>query len=414
MPAANDSPRVSYSLDTVNVANTGAGYTWNFSTLKSVRQTAARYLPASKTPYSLYFSKDIGQKVADSIGGAGFEFKNVYDFYKNTTASFSTVGEGFSYSGFPLASTYTAPDKIYIFPLTYGDKDSSVFKVSFSLFTLGGYSQTGRRLTVVDGYGSITTPYKTYDSCIRVHSYIQEVDSIFYDTLKIGVPNPHEEYKWLAHGEVIPVLEVDGNTVAGAFVPTNIIYRDSFRVSPLGPKVDFTANDTTPTTADTVTFTNNTTGAGNSYVWTITPATTFTYANGTTANSANPRVVFNSPGQYTVTLTATNLFGKGALTKTNYIVVSQASGIDGATAPANFVTIFPNPAKDRININFNQRLTANTVVEINAIDGRLIYRGELPAGSQQTSLNLTGNPAGNYLMTIISGEYKITKQFAIE
>ena len=412
MPAANDSPRISYSISNIDISKTGPNYKWNFDSLKSQRQTAAQYLPASKTPYSFYFSKDIGQKVADSIGGASFEFKNVYSFYKNSVSSFSTVGEGFSYSGFPLASTYKIPDNIYIFPLNYGDRDSSDFSVSFSLGGVAGYSQVGYRITTVDGYGSIETPFKKYDSCLRVHSVVYEIDSVTFNGQSFGTPLVQEEYKWLVHGDVIPVLEVDGTNTAGTFVPANIIYRDSFRTSPLAPVPDFIANDTVVTTADTVRFTNNTAGAGNSYSWALSPGT-FNYVN-SASNSANPDVIFTAPGKYTVSLTATSLLGNTTKTKVNYISVTQASGINTATAPDNFASIYPNPAKDKINIRFNQILTTNTNIEIHTIDGKLIQHQELPAGSRQATLNLSGTPSGTYIMIIISDGYKVTKQFSVE
>jgi len=350
MPKANDSPRVSYSASIIDVSKTGPNYHWNFDSLISERQTAAQYLPSAKTPYSGSFKNDIGQKVADSLGTNGLEAKNVYEFYKNSTTSFNTVGEGFSYSSFPLASPYTIPDKIYIFPLQYGNRDSSTFYVKFSLLTLFGYLREGYRITTVDGYGSISTPYKNYDSCIRVHSITYEIDSINGFGIDTGTPLITEEYKWLVHGEVVPALEVDGTNVGGTFIPSSVIYRDSFRVSPLAPAPDFSANDTVVTTNDTVAFINETAGigGGNSYVWAITP-NTYTYIN-SNADSTNPNVKFAAPGKYSITLTATNFFGSGTKTKTNYITVTQASGIKSQFEADNNVNIYPNPATSTLTI----------------------------------------------------------------
>ena len=59
------------------------------------------------------------------------------------------------------------------------------------------------------------------------------------------------------------------------------------------------------------------------WTWNISPST-FTFANGTSANSQNPAVQFTAGGTYTVTLTATNAHGVDVETKPAYLTVSTA------------------------------------------------------------------------------------------
>ena len=96
--------------------------------------------------------------------------------------------------------------------------------------------------------------------------------------------------------------------------------------NPTAPVANFVANQTNVAPATNVTFTDQSTGVPTSWAWSITPATGWAYASGSTASSQNPVVTFNTIGQYTVTLTATNAQGSDAETKTNYIIVAQVTG----------------------------------------------------------------------------------------
>lgn len=84
---------------------------------------------------------------------------------------------------------------------------------------------------------------------------------------------------------------------------------------PLPPNADFSASSTTVCAGQTVAFTNLATNTPTAWAW--------IFAGGTPASAAvaNPVVVFNTPGAYTVSLTATNAYGSDTETKTAYITV---------------------------------------------------------------------------------------------
>jgi PKD repeat protein len=96
--------------------------------------------------------------------------------------------------------------------------------------------------------------------------------------------------------------------------------------APTTPVANFTANQTNVTPGTNVTFTDQSTGVPTTWAWSISPATGWAYASGSTASSQNPVVTFNTVGQYTVTLTASNGQGSDAETKTNYIIVAASTG----------------------------------------------------------------------------------------
>ncbi len=102
--------------------------------------------------------------------------------------------------------------------------------------------------------------------------------------------------------------------------------------TPGAPNANFVANQTNVTPGTTVSFTDQTTGSPTSWSWSVTPATGWAYAGGTSAASQNPQITFNTVGSYTVALTATNANGSDTETKTNYIVVAAASGPCAATS----------------------------------------------------------------------------------
>ncbi len=112
-------------------------------------------------------------------------------------------------------------------------------------------------------------------------------------------------------------VQLTATNAVGSDVELKVDYINCTNAPP-PPDADFTADNTNPTTEETVNFTDLSTNSPTSWSWTFTPST-ITYMNGTNANSQNPKVKFNSPGSYTVSLTATNAVGSDTETKTDYI-----------------------------------------------------------------------------------------------
>ena len=96
-------------------------------------------------------------------------------------------------------------------------------------------------------------------------------------------------------------------------------------VNPTAPVAQFSATPTTVNTGGTVSFTDLSSGSPTSWAWTIS-GSGWSYTGGTSATSQNPQVIFNTVGQYTVTLVASNSMGSDNEVKTNYITVTQQSG----------------------------------------------------------------------------------------
>jgi hypothetical protein len=244
MPVSGDTCRYSTAntSDVSNYAATGANFNWSFS-LTPTGQGIRKFQPSTQTPYFFYFlSPKYGEKIADSlpipnIPGNPISIKNIYSFYKKVTtpASFNSEGLGLTMSGIPIGATYSDEDELYKFPLAYGNRDSTTFKLSTPSNSMipFTYKKQGYRITEADGWGTITTPYGTA-ACLRVITTQYSMDTITISALpagfnKFGIPNYMRSYQWLTASEKIPYLEVTGNVVGGNFAPTQVKYRDRAR-----------------------------------------------------------------------------------------------------------------------------------------------------------------------------------------
>ena len=86
---------------------------------------------------------------------------------------------------------------------------------------------------------------------------------------------------------------------------------------PKPPIADFTADKTSVAAGDQVHFTDQSANNPTSWSW------TFEGGSPATSTAQNPVVTYNTPGDYTVTLTVTNDAGNDTETKTAYIHVTE-------------------------------------------------------------------------------------------
>lgn len=236
MPNVNDTLRISYALDIVDPVPTGANYTWDFSFLNPAAQWVEKFDDPATFPsiFSFLFntfntSYGNAQYTPDSIPLIGIKPDGAYDFLKESSSKYKQVGSGLTINALPIPFYYTKHDTIYRFPLNYGDMDTSDAAFSLPIPNLGTFGQMIHRENVADGWGTLITPYGTFQS-LRIKSIITVRDT-FTDTSGVGFANtraPSYEYKWLTQGGKIPYLEIDADEIAGTPVVTNIAYRDSF------------------------------------------------------------------------------------------------------------------------------------------------------------------------------------------
>ena len=408
----------------IDVTQTGANFTWDFSNLQPSGQGVSEYKSSAQTFYSVFgfgFTA-IGLKQPDltfPVQGINLGFTDVYDFYNSTSSKFETKGTGLTVTLIPKVGLYTDPDVIYNLPLNFADHDSDTFRYYLDSLSFPGipvavsYLKKGTRVNTVDGWGSITTPFGTFN-CIRVKSVITEIDSIMTGFFNFPFPNNRVEYKWLAKttGSTkmkIPVLEVVGTETSGVFTPTSIKYRDIYRN--LRPVADFIASDTNPYRFIPVNFTNQTTSASTAniqYQWSITPAGWYNFENNTTQNSSNPTVSFTLDTVFTVQLKATNNAGSDSIIKVDYIKVQHAIQSLKEMSNSN-VSIYPNPATDQLHISTLQGDKVQQYI-LTDIAGRQVKAGGFTSSCANT-IDLSGLSKGEYFIRVLTSKGTYQSKF---
>jgi len=173
----------------------------------------------------------------------------------------------------------------------------------------------------------------------------------------------------------------------------------------VAPTANFSGTPLVLNTGGMVQLTDLSTGVPTSWTWTITPGTAGTawaYTAGTSATSENPKVKFNSAGQYTVTLLASNGNGSDTETKTNYITVNPSAGIDEASLLAA-VAIYPNPVTDNLQADLTGIATGKVSIEVYDLTGKLLQAISDQSGTIVT-VPMAGLAKGMYQVVLKSGQ----------
>lgn len=239
MPNAGDSIRVSYALS-IGAADhtlTDTNYVWDYSFLTPSGQERIEYVAPTALPFNFLSDMAVTNYSPDSLPLIGQLPTDFTDYYKSTSSSFRQVGITFTLpqlTAFAAPLIFSSADYVYRFPVNYGNIDSCDAAYSLSIPGVGFIGQDRHRVNYVDGWGTLITPLDTYQ-VVRVRSVLDQTDTISLDTTNqtgFSIPRPTEiQYKWLAPGMKIPVLEIDCQVIFNAEVVTGIIYQDTLRDS---------------------------------------------------------------------------------------------------------------------------------------------------------------------------------------
>lgn len=270
MPNIGDTLRVSTSaiLFGQDPSLTGPGYIWDYSNLQPTAQTVERYVNPNTTPflYQIVFNLNVAN-LASPIEAIDFipdvEITDAYIFYKDNPTNYVRAGYAATIMGIPIPMKFDLPELLYTFPLTVASlKDSSLSNYSLEIPNFAYFSIERKRVNEVDGWGSLTTPFGTFD-VLRVRSDFYERDSLYVDSLQTGFPivRYYTEYQWLGNNQGIPLLSV---TVEGLM--TTVRYRDI--AQNFNPLI-IAAEDTTICKGDTVEISVEASGGfpPYSYLW---------------------------------------------------------------------------------------------------------------------------------------------------
>ena len=246
---ANDTMRISVANipNGLNYQATGADTTWDYSFLTFASQRRDKMLNPinTNTVYAIYYGNVSFNSNRSNIATPGTLSINIanfltigseYNFFYKSYSAYWQQGIGLSIESIPTSIAYSQKDTMYHFPMNYGDVDGCQSSYKISVPTLGYFVSQQQRTNVVDGYGTLITPFGTFP-VLRMVTNLVPTDSFYIDTLHAGINFPLptlREYKWFGIGYKEPLLQVNTQVILGFESITSIAYRDSARVWPLG------------------------------------------------------------------------------------------------------------------------------------------------------------------------------------
>jgi hypothetical protein len=397
MPQPGDTLRVSMTnVVPVDYTQTAFDTTWDFSMLTPVTQRMESYIGMGSVPpeYWYVFIPSIVANLATptntNLQIPGFPVSDSYTFFNNTNTGFSDVGSAYKVAGLPLPMKYDVPD--LNFPLSPGMTWNSASQSTVSMPSLAYLHVSRTRSSIADGWGSLVTPFGTFNT-IRVKTLLIQDDSVHLDSLGVGIPLYRNitQYKWLANGEGIPVLQV--NVELGM---VSAVYRDIYRqgvypfAADLGP-------DTAVLKYQSVTLSPVITNGvpPYRYIWSnfdTTPAVTLTID--TTIQVGV--IVFDGLNNMAM----------------DFITISVKYPPGIGENESGSLRIEPNPNSGDFSVMLPDRIREGTVL-ICDLAGRAVFSDDFNGATGKLNISVPGLKPGYYALTITNTKAKFTGTLVI-
>ncbi|NOX90080.1 MAG: PKD domain-containing protein [Calditrichaeota bacterium] len=199
---------------------------------------------------------------------------------------------------------------------------SGTYTVSLTVTGPGG-SDTDTQTDLITVYDPITADFTgdptSGEAPLSVQFTDQSVGTVnswqwdFGDGGTSTVQNPTHEYS--AAGTYTVTMTASNSCDSDTKTKTDYITVTEATGNP--PVADFSGSPTSGDAPLTVTFTDQSTNDPTSWSW--------DFGDGGTSTEQNPTHTYNSAGNYTVSLTASNTYGSDTETKTDYITVTEAT-----------------------------------------------------------------------------------------
>lgn len=221
----------------------GPNQTWNYAALVATAQQVARFTPVPNQPlYTFTFNSVLSGSNRATVAapqavpvppGVALPITEPYQFFNASSADFRSVGYGGTLAGTAVPVTYASAaeqDVVYRFPISYASApDSSRSFFSVTIPGTGYLSQRRKRVNKVDAWGTLTTPFGTFQT-VRVVTRIEDHDSLSAGGISQGFDLPvTREYKWLAVGQHVPLLTITTTQAGAQEVVSGVEYRDVYR-----------------------------------------------------------------------------------------------------------------------------------------------------------------------------------------
>jgi hypothetical protein len=389
---------------TLDFETTGANINWNFGALTGFSQDKIMFRNPSSTgfnfltfpyiyiPGNTNLSSTNGNSNTVTSGGQTYGISDQNDYFKKSTASLKQVATSYKFNLngllLPITSQFDAQDTVYTFPFTMGTTNNSLSSYTTSIPSVLYQNTALDRTNLVDGWGTLITPYGTFTNALRINTTLVQNDTI--SVAGTGLPRTirtSRELKWFDASKKYPLLIVTQDSVGTNWVTSNVQFLDV--------QTDFQTNafffytPLAPTAGATVNFQNLSTNA-TTYNWDFGDPSS---ADNTSALQ-NPEHIFANNGVYSVTLTASNPGFTNTVTQ--IVVVGDFLNVDNTWKEP--IKIAPNPFKDKINVI---GLEANTDYELYNFQGKLVYKGKTIENQ-----DFSGLQKGFYLLKVKNNDLK--------
>ncbi|TSJ41633.1 T9SS type A sorting domain-containing protein [Fluviicola chungangensis] len=234
---------------TIDYATTGANYTWDFSSMVPQDQRSLITRPSSQitglsiiqfgsfapAPYkATYFNSSTDLPLDQASAFLPIPIDELNGFTKNSSNAITSIGYELVSNGQGLGFRSDTIETRYALPMTYGNNYESRGYTNLDLNPIydAKWRQHRHRITNVDGWGIVKTPFGQFDA-LRIHHVIDEFDSIYFSVQGLGmwipipVPLAHE-YEWRSTSDKEAVMRIRTNEILGTETVTAIEYRDNF------------------------------------------------------------------------------------------------------------------------------------------------------------------------------------------
>jgi hypothetical protein len=233
----NDLPEAGYTYlvgnDTVNSVALGTpsaiAQNWDFSALTNQYPTVPTYDSTKFTPYAADFAASTHYTYGPAAMYSGFYggapvgqqgMDNGYMFWRRDNTGFWIVGFRSDNGTYANKNVLNSEQELLIgTPVTYGGSVNNTGKwsiwfnqVATNYDTL--YVNRADKVLTADAFGSITTPFGTFNNVLRIHEQIEQYDSAYAymgASLLYGLQMKHESknrYTWWSNTVNYPVCIV--------------------------------------------------------------------------------------------------------------------------------------------------------------------------------------------------------------
>ncbi len=243
-----DTVRMSSATDpAIDFISTGSNHTWDFSGLVTESQILKNYTTIGSTSGlmqllfgvfapSNYQATNLLASDALPLAQIGtilpVTISEVNSVSKNSADSITSIGISMVVDGTEVPFKSDTIETRYKFPANYGDVYSSrgYSEVDINPIYDAIWLQYRQRSSNIDGWGTITTPFGTFDA-LRMRHIIQEQDSIYIGQFGqwVALPIPVSTiYEWWTTGELEPILRITTTNLGGTETVSDIEYRDFY------------------------------------------------------------------------------------------------------------------------------------------------------------------------------------------